>query len=69
MDPINSVYNKDERLLRKIYDLINQPLDNKNNLANMYYIQSDSYKNIKEHFNPINRYKEKARKIIKIDPK
>ena len=68
MDSINPVYNEDERLLRKIYDLINRPSDNINNLPNMYYIQSDSYKNIKVHFNPINKYKEKARKLIKRDP-
>ena len=63
MDSKNPAYNRDELLLRKIYDLINEG-ETKNNRLKLYYINEQSYKDIKINFNPVNKYKAKAKNII-----
>ena len=63
MDSKYPAYNKDELLLRKIYDLINESSKKKNS-SGLYCILDESYKNIKIHFKPVNKYKQKAKNII-----
>ena len=63
MEPKVPAYEKEELLLRKIFDLFNESL-NKKNESKIYYIQDESYKNIKINFNPTNKYKERAKNFI-----
>ena len=65
MDSKKPAYNKDEILLRKIFDLINENINNKKISQKIFYIHSEAYKNIKIHFNPVNKYKAKARNLIR----
>ena len=63
MDSKNPAYSEDELLLRKIYDLLNESSSKKNS-SNIYIIQEETYKNIKIHFKPVNKYKQRAKNII-----
>ena len=64
MDSKNAAFNNDEKLLRIIYDIINESSECKKNSLISYNIQKKAYQNIKKLFNPKNKYKDKARNII-----
>ena len=64
MDSKNAAFNNDEKLLRIIYDIINESSECKKNSLISYNIQKKTYQNVKKLFNPKNKYKDKARNII-----
>ena len=64
MDSKNPAFNKDEKLLRRIYDIINESKECKKNSLKTYHIQKKDYENIKKLFTHKNQYKKKARDLI-----
>ena len=64
MDSKNCAFNNEEKLLRIIYDIINESSECKENSLISYNIQKNAYQNIKKLFNPKNKYKNKAKNII-----
>ena len=62
MNTKNAAFNKDEQILREIFDLINNKDFSNSKIFDC--IQINPKENIKIPFNPVNKYKKKARDLI-----
>ena len=62
MNTKNTDFNKDEQILREIYDLINNKECSNSKIFDC--IQINPSESIKIPFNPINKYKKKAKNLL-----